>query len=133
MNFFKHLFGSSASLDLVNIMQVELDLRNATGTKNLLKKFTQPYWARYKVGSFRKPLISAILLLNFSRLYVSDRSSHYCRASFPLPGVFSSGDDLRNGWNCLVIGRHKYFFPFFLRDLGIILPLCASDFDHRGL
>jgi hypothetical protein len=47
VNFFEHLFGSSALLDLVNIMQVELDLRNATGTKNLLIKFTQPDRAQY--------------------------------------------------------------------------------------
>jgi hypothetical protein len=37
VNFLQHLFCSSALLDLVNIMQVKLDLRNATGAKNLLK------------------------------------------------------------------------------------------------
>jgi hypothetical protein len=33
VNFFKHFFGFSALLDLVNIMQVELYLHYATETK----------------------------------------------------------------------------------------------------
>jgi hypothetical protein len=49
VNFAEHLLGPSALLDLVNIMQVRLDLRNATGTQNLLSKFTQPKRARYIV------------------------------------------------------------------------------------
>ncbi len=49
MNFVEHLFCSSALLDLVNIVQVGLDLRNATGAKNLLSKFTQPKRARYNL------------------------------------------------------------------------------------
>gem|GEM_PF-6936706 len=39
----------SALLDLVNIVQVELDLRNATGAQNLLSKFTQPNRAQYRL------------------------------------------------------------------------------------
>ena len=35
MNFVEHLLRPSALLDLVNIMQVGLDLRNATGPQNL--------------------------------------------------------------------------------------------------
>jgi len=42
--------GSSALLDLVNIVQVGLDLRNATGAKNLLSKFTKPQRALYRTN-----------------------------------------------------------------------------------
>ncbi len=47
MNFAEHLFVPSALLDLVNILQVGLDLRNATGVKNMLAKFPQPDRVRY--------------------------------------------------------------------------------------
>ena len=48
VNFIEHLLRPSALLDLVNIVQVELDLRNATGAQNLLLKFTQPNRAQYR-------------------------------------------------------------------------------------
>ncbi len=44
-------------LDLVNIMQVGLDLRNATGAQNLLSKFTQPKRAQYTNFAEEKEVI----------------------------------------------------------------------------
>ena len=69
VNFIEHLLRPSALLDLVNIVQVELDLRNATGAQNLLLKFTQPNRAQYSsLGSVLRTGTLAELLVRNSFL-----------------------------------------------------------------